>query len=199
MLKSNKLLTKIFLLTIVSLFVLSFSSSQSFGQNQKRIVVTGQVIGVEVPESGWAMEYEMVKIFYLRIEKVLKGKTVSNYIRIAYGYNPSSAPERILPQDLFSGKNIWKFKLSRWDMFDAKVGVSKSEGDWVVKNKETIKGADFLPENDPRKDDEFTSFTIIRKCVPLIGYEKEAVILETLDIVKGYWLLDFEKKRLLIK
>ncbi|HKR02654.1 MAG TPA: hypothetical protein VJT09_18390 [Pyrinomonadaceae bacterium] len=185
---------KFFSKIIASALLLALVASDSYGMKRKQLVVIGRVIGVEVPETGWPMEFESVKIFYIRVERVLKGKSTAKYIRIAYGYNPSSAPQYILPIEMFDGKTRWKFDLSEYSAFDAKVAVSKSEGDWIdTKNSKKIKGSEILPENDPRRNEEFTSVPIITKCVPVAGFEKEAAILETLGVVKGYWL-DFERK-----
>src|SRR2546421_6391884 len=100
---------KFFAEIIVSTLLLVVVTSNGYGQQHKRLVVIGHVIGVEVPETGWPMEFQSVKIFYLRIDKVLKGKSTGKYIRIAYGYNPSSAPQYILPKEMFDGKTQWKF------------------------------------------------------------------------------------------
>ena len=191
----SEVISRNFCLVITCALALFILFSSAFGQQHKKLVVIAHVIGVEQPERDWPMEYESVKIFYLRIEKVLSGKTNSKYIRVAYGYNPSSSPQYILPKEMFEGKNRWKFELSEYKEFDKKVSVSKSEGDWMdMKNSRKVKGREFLPENDPDAAKEFTTIPITPKCVAVAGYEKEATALETLDIVKGYWL-SFEGKR----
>lgn len=192
----KKFITKIFFIAIVNVFIFALVPSVGFGQPNEQLIVAGRVIGVEQPERGWAMEFESVKIFYLRIDKVLKGKSNSKYIRIAYGYNPSSSPQHILPEEMFNGKTHWKFNLYERENFDKKVSVSKSEGDWYDrKYSGTIKGIDFLPDDDSLKNKELEVWTteITPKCVPIAGYEKQVAALEKLDLVKGYWL-DFEGK-----
>jgi len=183
-----------FIKVIVSTLLFCVLAWDAYGLERKRLVVVGRVIAVEVPEFGWPGEFESLKIFYIRIEKVLKGKSTAKHIRVAYGYNPSSAPQYILPAEMFDGNTIWKFDLSEDSKFDRKVSVSKSENDWMdTKNSKKIKGSEIYPENDPGRDEEYTSVPITPKCVPLAGYEKEAAVLETLGILKGYWL-DFERK-----
>jgi hypothetical protein len=97
---------------------------------------------------------------------------------------------------MFNGKTRWKFDLNESKEFDKKVSVSKSDGDWYeTKSNRTVKGIDFLPDNDPLKNIELAVRTIevTPKCVPVSGYEKQAAALENLDLVKGYWL-GFDRK-----
>ena len=94
---------------------------------RQELVVLAKVIGVEEPEQGWIMHYQAVKIFYLKIVKKLSGREKSSFIKVAYGYHPSH-PEQAPPTDLFDGKSIWKFHLSRLDMWDGKVEVSRRVG-----------------------------------------------------------------------
>jgi hypothetical protein len=141
----------------------------------KRITVRASVIGIEVPESPWAGEFQSVKILYLKIQRVLKGHEDAKYIRVAYGYNPSSGPENILPEEMFDGKSAWEFHLSRSDTFDGKLEVSRRQGDWLDEANRHEDGNNFLIPVKP-------------KCVPTSGHQPEALLLEQMQAVKGYWL-----------
>ena len=55
---------------------------------------------------------EAVKIFYVRVDKVLKGTFDDKYIRIGYGYILPFFTKS-LPTELFNGKTLWKFNVSR--------------------------------------------------------------------------------------
>lgn len=164
------------------------------GQKDNKVTIDATVIGVEVPEMGWPMEFEDLKIFYLRVDRVEKGKLREKYLRVAYGHNPSSNRSGILPDEMFEGKFQWRFELSAWDDFDSKVSVSRTDGDWVDDKKSTkVKGTDLgLSGADAKK--EFTSVPMIQKCVPVKGYEAEAISMESLGVLKGYWL-SFENKK----
>ncbi|GEM_PF-5140778 len=183
------------LISLIILFLV-FLNVNCFGQQSKELVVKGRVIAVEQPEFGWAMEFESVKIFYLRIEKVLKGKIASKYIRIAYGYNPSSSPKYILPEKMFNGKTSWKFNLYEREEFDKKVADRKSKVDSTnSKIDKNITDSIFeaLPEDIRSNSKLIVGQPIEPIYESILGYEKEAATLETLGVIKGYWL-DFEPK-----
>jgi hypothetical protein len=141
----------------------------------KKVVVLARVIGVEVPEQPWPMEFQSLKVFYLKIERVLEGNVDEKFIRVEYGYNPSSQPENILPEEMFDGRSVWEFQLERWDTFDAKVEVSRKEGDWI-------------DEQNSRQEGNERIIPIKPKCVPTNGHQKDAMLLERMKKVKGYWL-----------
>ena len=176
------------------LVLICSGSHVAHGQKDNKVTVVATVIGVEVPEMGWPMEFEDLKIFYLRVDRVEKGKLREKYLRVAYGHNPSSNPSSILPDEMFDGRFQWRFELRARDEFDSKVSVSRTEGDWVdSKNSTNVKGKDLgLSGADSEK--EFTFFTMIQKCVPIKGYEAEAISMESLGVLKGYWL-SFENKK----
>jgi len=139
------------------------------------ISVTGTVIAMEEPEFGWPMEYQSLKIFYLRVDKIAQGREKAKYLRVAYGYNPTRQPETVLPDEMFSGNSVWKLRLIRRDIFDRTVEVSQEPLDWYdEEHSGEVEGQIEVP--------------IRPKCIPTSGNEKEAQSLEKLGKVKGYWL-----------
>jgi hypothetical protein len=146
------------------------------------VEIIGQVIGMEVPDFGWSMHFQSLKVFYVRVEIVEKGKVSGKYIRIAYGHNPTSNPKSILPDQMFDARTRWRFQISKWDDFDSTVDVSRIECDWFdTKNSKKVEGS------------EFESVPLLKKLVPIKGFEEEAIALEKLGKIEGYWL-DFENK-----
>jgi hypothetical protein len=140
-----------------------------------KLVVVGRVIGVEEPESVWPMEFESLKIFYFRIITVVQGEEQDKYLRIAYAYNPSSDPESKLPESLFNGKSVWKLQLTRRDIFDSTVEVSRKPRDWL----------DYAHADRTREPFEVP---VRQKCVATEGNKDEALALEQLGKLKGYRL-----------
>ncbi len=156
--------------------LLGYAHGYSGGQNKsKEILVSGVIVGVEMPEFPWPMEFQSLKIFYLRISKIHKGHEKAKYLRVAYGYNPSLNPKTALPEEMFDGKSVWQMRLSRWDIFDEVVEVSRSPGDWMYEANAQIEG-------------ETRWVPIRNKCVATDGNQNEAEALEKLGKLKGYWL-----------
>lgn len=178
---------KTFLISIICGLILLYAPSSSLGQRHKRLVIVGSVICVQRPDLGWPMEFESLEIFYVRIDKVVKGKSSSKYIRIAYGHNPTSQPQYNLPLEIFKEKARWKFELSEAPNFDGRAPVSSS-----LPDETKVKVSDLLPPEYPRIEELRASVATMR-CVSVVGLEGEAATLETKGTMKGYWL-DFDRK-----
>jgi len=161
---------------------------------KERVRFVGQVIGSEVPNMGWPMEFESLKIFYVRVEKVKKGSLKAKYVRIAYGHNPSNNPSSTLPEAMFNGQTRWEFEVSAREEFDSSVDVSRGEGDWFdEKNKVKVKCAEIgITKNKP--DEDCFTIPMLKKLEPIAGFEQEAISLEKLGVIAGYWL-DFQNRK----
>ncbi len=164
--------------------VLALVLSVSLGvncQDTDKATITGTVIGTEQPDLfGWPMHTNRMDILYVRVEKVLKGKMTSRYIRLGYPYNEGRGPK--LSEEILDGKHIWRFDVASFDEWSSTVIVSREDGDWWGKPY-----ADPENKNKPLEE-QFEIVPITQKCVPIKGFEAEAITLEQRGVIKGYFL-----------
>jgi len=170
-------------------------SGVSYAQDSEDISIIGPVVAVETPEFSWPMEFGAVKIFYVRVDKVLKGMFEDKYIRIGYGYDPSGPPQNILPTALFNGKTVWKFDVSKMSGFEHDtLPTIKTEAERMAEIEESDE-VTLTPVTTDSHSDKKEDFHKVLKVVPghhaciiTPGFEAEKTGLTSMKTIKSYWL-----------
>jgi len=173
----------------------SLFAHASYAQDSEDLSIIGSVVAVETPEFSWPMEFEAVKIFYVRVDKVLKGTFDDKYIRIGYGYNPSRSSQKNLPTELFNGKTHWKFNVSKMSGFEQDaLPMVKTEAEYIAELEEPddINATPVIPDS---KSDDKEDFHKVLKVVPVYyacvitpGFEAEKTGLKSMKTIRSYWL-----------
>lgn len=170
-------------------------SGASYAQVTEDISIIGPVVAVETPEFSWPMEFEAVKIFYVRVDKVLKGKFDDKYVRIGYGYNPSSSSQNNLPTELFNGKTVWKFNVSKMSGFDREaLPTVKTQAEHRAEIEESDEVIAAPEKNDPNSKDKEDFQKVLRivpgyhACIITPGFEGEKADLTSMKTIRSYWL-----------
>ena len=167
----------------------------SYSQDSKDLSVVGPVVAVETPEFSWPMEFEAIKIFYVRVDKVLKGKFDDKYVRIGYGYNPSRSPQNNLPTELFNGKTVWKFNVSKMSGFEQDtLPTIKTQSERMAELEESDGFIAAPVKSEPDADDKEDFYKVVKivpgyyACILTPGFEAEKVGLTSMKNIKSYWL-----------
>lgn len=97
----------------------------------KKIVLSGKVVAYENSGLRIAHLTDILReeIFYVKVEKIQKGKEDSKYIKVRYSYRGEKSD---LPENLLEGKNLWKFVLFRDKECD-QVGIIKNSPISLIK------------------------------------------------------------------
>ncbi len=173
----------------------------SYSQSSENLSIVGPVVAVETPEFSWPMEFEAVKIFYVRVDKVVKGTFDDKYIRIGYGYNPSHSPQSNLPTELFNGKTVWKFNVSKMSGFERDtLPTVKTQAERAAELKEPDRAEDEPLEtvNDeliaklPGDKKDLRIAPAYHGLKYIVGCEAEKEGLEAMNTIQSYWL-DFTR------
>ncbi len=105
------------ILLILPLFFAFQAPARLENSGTPKLKIIGTVIGYDgsVSRSLGVAEGMKYEILLVRVDKVLKGKEKSKYIRINYVYGYDIPP---LPDEIFDGVKQWSFELKRDTDYD---------------------------------------------------------------------------------
>ncbi len=119
---TQKQLMLLLALSVIALCGLTVLANE---RREKQLVIVGTVAGYDQFLSLVNLtSAPQVQLLIVRVEKRIKGREESRYIKVIYKYGTD---EPSLPEEIFNGKSQWRFTLTRDHSCDCSVREMQSK------------------------------------------------------------------------